>query len=94
MAVRRPLWLILRKEYPLLVCTGKQQKLAWFNELAGRFNQAPMNASFKVTEDDRVEVIGGSFGILVNFDELEASLYDAGKWFDIIARIEACLLFT
>lgn len=93
MALRRPLWLILRKEYPLLVRTGEQQKLAWFNELAGRFNQAPMNASFKVTEDDRVEVIGGSFGILVNFDELEASLYDAGKWFDIIARIELPIVY-
>jgi hypothetical protein len=53
MALRRPLWLILRKEYPLLVYDDEEQKSAWFNELAGRFNQTPMNASFKVTEDDR-----------------------------------------
>ena len=57
MALRRPLWLILRKEYPLLVYDDEEQKSAWFNELAGRFNQTPMNASFKVTEDDRVEAV-------------------------------------
>ncbi|MGI6628389.1 MAG: VanW family protein [Bacillota bacterium] len=94
MALRRPLWLILRKEYPLLVYDDEEQKSAWFNELAGRFNQTPMNASFKVTEDDRVEVTGSRLGVLVNLDELEVSLFNTGKWFDIISRIELPLIYV
>ncbi len=93
MALRRPLWLIFRKEYPLLIRTGEQQKPVWFNELASRFNQAPLNAYFKVTADDRVEVMGARFGMLVNSDELAAFLYGTGEWFDIIGRIELPIIY-
>ena len=53
-----------------------------------------MNASFKVTEDDRVEVTGSRLGVLVNLDELEVSLFNTGKWFDIISRIELPLIYV
>ncbi len=87
-ALRRPLWLVLQKQHPLLFDIDQEQKTVWLNEVAERFNQAPMDASFKVTRDDRVEVIGGRLGILVNRDVLVESVYSDGKWHEIITRIE------
>jgi vancomycin resistance protein YoaR len=41
-----------------------------------------------------VEVTGSRLGVLVNLDELEVSLFNTGKWFDIISRIELPLIYV
>ena len=82
------MWLILKKQYPLLFDIDQKRKNAWVDKVAARFNQAPMDASFKVTEDDKVEVLSGRLGILVNQDALVESVYSDGKWHEITTRIE------
>ncbi len=92
-ALRRPLWLISKSRYPLLFHVDEQRKALWLHEVAERFSQDPIDASFKISQDDRVEVTKSRPGVLVNIDALAGRAFGDEKWTEIPGQIYLPLVY-
>ncbi|HHT85597.1 MAG TPA: hypothetical protein GXZ88_07545 [Firmicutes bacterium] len=91
-ALRRPLWLISKRRYPLLLQVDQERKASWLDAVAERFRQDPLDASFNITQDDRVEVISSRPGVVVDKDALAESVSGDG-WAEIPARLYLPLVY-
>ncbi|MGI6621439.1 MAG: VanW family protein [Bacillota bacterium] len=94
MTLRRPVWLIAKREYPLLLHVDEELKELWLDEVATHFSQDPVDASFRITQDDRVEVTDSRPGVLVDKDALRERVFGGGQWTEIPNRVYLPLIYT